>query len=92
MRSSTSASSASALCSRAGWTWVSGADTPLGEEQELYRLTFQGAAGERSVEVGQSAYLYTAAERATDGAGPVDIELVQLGSHAASRPATISIS
>ena len=52
--------------SRQGWTWPSGADTPLGEERELYRLTFNG---QRSAETATAAYLYTASERAGTASG-----------------------
>lgn len=74
--------------SRQGWAWPSGADTPLAEEQELYRLTFNG---QRSADVSHQSYFYSDDERAADGPGSVTIEIVQLGTHAASRPATIII-
>ncbi|HEY0327056.1 MAG TPA: phage tail protein, partial [Allosphingosinicella sp.] len=74
--------------SRQGWTWVSGADTPLAEEQERYRLTFNGL---RCVETASPSYFYGAGERAGDGAAPVTVEIAQLGTHAASRATTIII-
>lgn len=74
--------------SRQGWAWASGADTPLAEEQERYRLTFNG---QRSVEVSSPSHFYTSGERAGDGPGPVTVEIVQLGTHAASRPSAIII-
>ena len=74
--------------SRQGWAWASGADTPLTEERELYRLTFGGL---RSIETATPAYFYSAAERASDGPAPVLVEVVQLGTHAPSRPAAIII-
>lgn len=74
--------------SRQGWAWPSGADTPLGEERELYRLTFND---QRSAEAASPAYLYTASERAGDGVAPVTVEIVQLGTHGSSRPAAIVI-
>jgi hypothetical protein len=73
--------------SRNGWAWLSGSDTPLGEEAESYRLTLAGAGFDRSVTVPAPAYLYTAAEQAADGlAGPLTYTVVQLGTSAASRP------
>ncbi|HEX8262597.1 MAG TPA: phage tail protein [Allosphingosinicella sp.] len=76
--------------SRHGWVWPSGSDTPLGEETESYRLTLAGAGFERSVTVASPAYLYTAAEQDADGmAGPLAVEVVQLGTAAPSRPATL---
>ena len=74
--------------SRIGWSWTSGADAPFGEEREAYRLTFNGG---RSVEVEAPSYLYSALDRAGDGAGPVIVEITQAGTHAVSRPAAIII-
>ena len=66
--------------SRSGWVWLSGSDTPLGEESESYRLTLSGAGSGagfvRSVTVAAPAYLYSAAEQSADGlAGPLTVEL-----------------
>jgi hypothetical protein len=74
--------------SRQGWAWSSGADTPVAEEQELYRLTFNG---QRSAEASQPWHFYSDGDRAADGPGPVAVEIVQLGTHASSRPATVII-
>ena len=79
--------------SRDGWTWPSGSDTPLGEELERYRLTIAGAGRARAVETVQPSYIYTAAERAADGnAGPLALSVVQIGTHAASRPAVAAFA
>ncbi|HYI48661.1 MAG TPA: phage tail protein [Allosphingosinicella sp.] len=78
--------------SRQGWSWVSGADTPLGEEAERYRLVLSGAGFERIAEATAPAYLYTAAERALDGGGPLSISVSQIGSQAASRPALLDLA
>jgi hypothetical protein len=78
--------------SRQGWSWVSGADTPLGEEQEQYRLVIAGSGFERIAALNVPAYLYAAADRATDGGGPISISVSQIGSLAASRPALLSIA
>ena len=76
--------------SRNGWVWLSGSDTPLGEETESYRLTLSGEGFARTVSVPAPAYLYTAAEQAGDGlAGPLTVEVVQIGTSAPSRPASI---
>ena len=77
--------------SRQGWPWVSGSDTPFGEETELYRLVISGAGFARAVEPGAPAYLYTAAQRAEDGAGPIQISVVQAGTFTASRAAVLTI-
>jgi len=76
--------------SRAGWVWLSGSDTPLGEETESYRLSLAGAGFERSLTVPGPAYLYSAAEQAADGlSGPLTVAVVQLGTSAPSRPALL---
>ena len=76
--------------SRAGWVWLSGSDTPLGEESESYRLTLSGEGFERSVTIAAPAYLYSAAEQAADGlSGPLTATVVQLGTSAPSRPQSL---
>ncbi|MGA9583542.1 MAG: hypothetical protein WBR13_16400, partial [Allosphingosinicella sp.] len=76
--------------SRSGWVWLSGSDTPLGEESESYRLTLAGDGFERSVTLAAPAYLYGSAEQAADGlSGPLTVEIVQLGTSAPSRPLSL---
>jgi hypothetical protein len=79
--------------SRDGWVWLSGIDTPLGEEAESYRLTLAGEGFERTAVLAAPFHLYTAAEQAADGvAGSISAEIVQLGTSAPSRPARLIIS
>ncbi|HEX8307911.1 MAG TPA: phage tail protein [Allosphingosinicella sp.] len=76
--------------SRSGWVWLDGSDTPLGEESEGYRLTLSAAGFAKSVTVPAPAFLYTAAEQAADGlAGALTVQVVQLGTSAPSRPASL---
>ena len=76
--------------SRSGWTWQSGSETPLGEEREAYRLTIRGGGFERSATVTEPGFLYSAADQASDGAaGLLTVAVVQLGTFAASRPASL---
>lgn len=75
--------------SRQGWSWTDGADTPLGEEAERYRLILAGPGFERAVETTEAAYLYPAVERAADGPGPLMLSVSQTGSFAVSRPASL---
>jgi hypothetical protein len=77
--------------SRRGWAWLSGGDTPLGEEAERYRLAIAGAGFERIAESDSPTYLYAAAARAADGGGPLTISVRQAGTFAASRPALLAI-
>ena len=74
--------------SRNGWGWSDGGDVPLVEESESYRLTLAGDGFERVLMLGTPAYTYTAAEQAADGAGPLTISVLQIGTFAASRAAT----
>ncbi|HEX8528202.1 phage tail protein [Allosphingosinicella sp.] len=76
--------------SRLGWSWESGGDAALGEEQERYRVTIAGAGSVRTAEVAQPSYVYTASEQALDGeSAPLSISVVQIGTHAESRPANL---
>lgn len=79
--------------SRAGWSWPSGSDTPLGEEAESYRVDISGDGFARSLTVAQGACLYTAAEQVADGAsGPILFAVTQIGTYAPSRAATLSFT
>jgi hypothetical protein len=78
--------------SRAGWSWLSGSDTPLGEEGESYRLTLTGASFQRELGTVEPSYLYTAAQQAVDGlAGALAVRVVQLGTAGTSRPAFLVV-
>ncbi|MFD1610978.1 phage tail protein [Sphingomonas tabacisoli] len=80
--------------SRAGWEWLDGADAPLAEDQERYRLTIRRADGvERAYELAQASFLYgvsDAIDDATVGAS-VLVDVVQLGSRSVSRAATLPL-
>ncbi len=77
--------------SRSGWAWVSGSDTPLGEEREAYRVVVSGA-GQRVLTCDQPGCIYTAQQQAEDGvAEALTISVRQLGTAAVSRAAQIII-
>lgn len=79
--------------SRNGWAWQDGSDTPLSEESETYRLTLSGPGFRRALMLSQPRHLYTADEQAGDGFGGVlAIEVVQLGTVAASRAARLTLN
>lgn len=79
--------------SRLGWSWISGSDTPLAEEREAYRLAISGAGFERVVSLHEPQFIYTAAQQTQDGAaGPLQILVSQIGTHAASRAASLTIA
>jgi len=81
--------------SRNGWRWLDGADAPLVEEAERYRLTLTPDAGQPCVaERAEPELIYSAADRAADraaGATRVTVAICQLGSFGLSRPATIEL-
>lgn len=76
--------------SRLGWAWASGADTPLGEERERYRLIIAGESFERTEETDVSIFFYTMAMQAADGAtGPLSLSVCQAGDHGLSHPSSL---
>lgn len=73
---------------RSGWRWRDGAETPLGEEREQYRVTIAPATlPTRTMTVEVAAALVSAAERA---AGPVSISVAQIGTNGISPAAIFS--
>lgn len=77
--------------SRLAFSWPEGAEVPLGESSERYRLTLLGSAGTMNLE--------TAETRATvpgdtlgGMSGTLTISVVQVGDFAESRPATVSVT
>lgn len=75
--------------SRAGWRWRDGADVPLGEESESYRVAvIPTRLPGRIVTTGAAGVVVSAAERA---GGPVAIEIVQLGANGASPAAGMRV-
>ncbi|MEG3089132.1 GTA baseplate fiber-binding domain-containing protein [Sphingomonas sp. PB4P5] len=76
--------------SRAGWRWIDGADSPLGEEREAYRVTLLPTAGAvRTIETLVAAVIIPASDRA---GGPVTVQVRQAGAHGESPPAEIVLS
>ena len=79
--------------SRIGWNWLSGLDTPLGEEAEAYELTLSGTGFRRVSRLSEAGFTYGAAERAQDGLGSaVTIEVAQVGTGGLSRPARLVLA
>ncbi|MGE4429148.1 MAG: phage tail protein [Sphingobium sp.] len=82
--------------SRSGWRWNDGVDAPLGEEQELYRLTLaQGGTLIRQAEVAQPRWTYDAAmiagDRARGFGGAVSAEIRQVGTYGPGRGAMLNL-
>ncbi|HEU4959895.1 MAG TPA: phage tail protein [Sphingomonas sp.] len=74
--------------SRAGWRWIDGADAPLAEERELYRVTIADGNGMRTVETDAPA-LTLAVDRA---AAPTTISVRQAGLCGESAAAAITLA
>jgi hypothetical protein len=67
--------------SRAGWSWGDGADVPLAEEAERYRVTLTADAGARTFDVTGPQLALSAAERPH---GMATVRIVQQGTLAPS--------
>ncbi len=82
--------------SRNGWQWLNGADAPLVEELERYRVELAPNAGAaRIVERSSPDHLYPAGDRAADisaGATAMTATVTQLGTFGASRAVSITFS
>lgn len=83
--------------SRGGWRWLDGADVPLSEQQELYRLEWADGEGIfRTVEVFTPAFTYTStmatADHGAGHVGPVSVTVRQIGTYGAGRAATLTLS
>lgn len=83
--------------SRVGWQWVDGADAPLGEEQELYRIDLaQSGSIYRTATTPSPQWIYDATMIAVDHgigiAGAVTAEIRQVGNYGAGRPATFTLT
>jgi hypothetical protein len=75
--------------SRSGFGWADFVDAPLAEADEAYRLdiTLDGRPV-RSLTLSENSYVYTAAERATDGGGAqVEFAVSQLSAAVGPGPA-----
>ncbi|RYY46821.1 MAG: hypothetical protein EOP59_02210 [Sphingomonadales bacterium] len=71
--------------SRIGWRWIDGADAPLGEERERYRVTLAWEDGAARIEEIAEPWLFVSA---ADRGGPLSISVRQIGTHGLSPPAT----
>ncbi len=83
--------------SRAGWQWIDGADAPLAEEQEQYRVDLVTSGSiYRTATLPAPQWTYDAAMIAVDHglgiSGAVTAEIRQIGDYGASRPARLAIS
>lgn len=70
--------------SRSGWTWIDGADAPLAEESERYRIEIQPSTGQgRALDSGDSTCLYTMADRSADGGSAAESVVISVRQYGA---------
>jgi hypothetical protein len=78
--------------SRTGWSWLDGADAPLGEDRELYRLTLSSDGADRVIEPDAPTFDYPADEQPPGllaGTSPLTASVVQLGRFGSSLAAAM---
>jgi hypothetical protein len=75
--------------SRAGWRWIDGAEAPLVEEREAYRVRLTSDGGSRTIEIDAATLILPAADR---GAGQIEVSVTQVGLFGESTPATLVIA
>lgn len=73
--------------SRSGWRWQDGVEVPVGEETERYRVRIVPSVGDELTETSAAAELPLPAGLA----GPLLIEVRQIGDHGLSPPAFLTI-
>lgn len=75
--------------SRTGWAWIDGADAPLGEDVERYRLTLTTGDVVRVVETDTAIFDYPTGEQPADllaGTSPLGVAIAQIGRFGTSLP------
>ncbi len=77
--------------SRSGWAWVDEVDAPLGESAERYRIRVEGTIGVLETETASANASFDGAQLAAIGPGAATVTVVQIGDHAVSRPASLSL-
>lgn len=78
--------------SRQGFAWLDEIDAPLGESTEQYSITLTGVATQIELASNQPNATASPETLTALGAGPVVIEVRQIGDFAASHPAQTSIT
>jgi hypothetical protein len=78
--------------SRLAWSWPDEVESPSDPSVQGYRLRIAGASAAIERDYGVEQATATAAEVASLGTGPIEIQVRQIGTSALSRPATITIN
>jgi hypothetical protein len=77
--------------SRASSSWVDEVDVPLGELRELYEVKISGSLAAIQRQTNSPTAYFSASEVSSLGAGAAEVSVQQIGDHAKSRSATLSI-
>jgi hypothetical protein len=75
--------------SRGGWAWLDGAEVPLGEDAERYRLTLTSAGIDLTVEPTAPTYDYVVGDQPAGlraGTAPLTVTIAQVGRFGPSLP------
>ena len=78
--------------SRSGWAWLDEVEAMADPAVQGYRLRAAGAAATIERDSGVEETVLSAAEVASLGAGPVEIQVRQIGALGLSRPASITLN
>ena len=78
--------------SRLAWSWQDEIEEPIDGEDHGFRVKLIGVGTLIERDVAEPSATFDAAELAILGAGPLSIEVRQIGSIALSRPAILNIS
>jgi hypothetical protein len=77
---------------RLAWGWQDEVEAPADPAVQCYRVRIAGADGSVERDVAESDIIIESGEVAALGAGPLIIEVRQIGALALSRPAAISVN
>lgn len=78
--------------SRLAWAWIDEIEAPADPGVQGFRLRLLGASGAIARDCADTQTLFSAADVAGIGDGPITIDVHQLGMLSLSRPATITIN
>lgn len=78
--------------SRLAWAWIDEVEAPPDPTVQGYRLRIVGSSTTIERDSSELQATLTAAEVASLGAGPIEVQLRQIGTLALSRPATVTIN
>jgi hypothetical protein len=78
--------------SRLAWSWIDEVEAPPDPAVQGYRLRIAGPTATIERDSNEEQMALAAAEAASLGTGPIEVQVRQIGVHALSRPETIIIN